>query len=260
MNNYPRVCVPRLLTVDEQARSVQLAIAANPDNLLPAIPKQGTGELMAVEISKKWLPGHFLRVRFLNGTATQKAKCQLHAKKWEKYANIKFVFNDSPNAELRVAFYDPNSAQFNDQGSWSYVGTDCGLAKHTDQTINFGWLDDTTDDAEWERVVVHEFGHTLGCDHEDQQPAETIKWNKDAVYKYFEGPPNNWSKDDVDANVLTPTSSADVTHTTFDPTSIMAYQIPPEFTLDGKGVVGGSTLSNMDKVFIGQLYPFKKKS
>lgn len=32
--------------------------------------------------------------------------------------------------------------------------------------MHFGWLRDDTDDVEWRRVVVHEFGHALGAIHE----------------------------------------------------------------------------------------------
>ena len=61
--------------------------------------------------------------------------------------------------------------------------------------------------TEYERVVVHEFGHALGAIHEHQNPKGGIEWNLPAVYKYFAGPPNFWSKEDVDVNVLGSTRS-----------------------------------------------------
>lgn len=251
----PKFCVKRRLNDEQQAKAVTLAMKANPDNLIADIPVDG--KFMAVEVRKKWSNGKALRVSFMNGDSVQRFKCQREAKKWEQFANITFVFGQDNNAEIRVAFYDPTSSKFNDQGSWSYVGTDCGIASPDEQTLNLGWLDKDTSDEEWQRVVVHEFGHALGCDHEDQQPAEGIRWNKEAVYKYFEGPPNNWSKEEIDSNILDPTPADGIAHTAFDSTSIMAYQIPAEFTLDGKGVVGGSELSEQDKLFIADMYPFR---
>ena len=69
-------------------------------------------------------------------------------------------------------------------------------------TMNFGWLADDADDKEYERVVVHEFGHTLGCIHEHQSPTEHLKWDAKPVYPYFSGTPNYWSKKEINSNVL----------------------------------------------------------
>src|SRR5438128_1710060 len=81
-------------------------------------------------------------------------------------------------------------------------GTDnLGIPKSR-PTMNFGWLRDDTEDAEYERVVVHEFGHALGAIHEHQNPKGGIEWNLPAVYAYFAGPPNHWSKEETDLNVV----------------------------------------------------------
>jgi len=41
---------------------------------------------------------------------------------------------------------------------------------HHEPTMNYGWLKDDTDDVEYRRVVIHEFGHALGAIHEHQNP------------------------------------------------------------------------------------------
>jgi serralysin len=248
----PKVCVPKLLSEEQKIAAQTAAILENPSNFIHH-EDDPSGRTLALEVGRKWANERTLHVRFLNGDAVQQQKCEAQAHKWEAYANIFFVFDKSPTAEIRVSFFD--NMKFNDQGSWSYVGTDCLVAPQTEPTLNLGWLDRNTDDAEWERVVVHEFGHTLGAIHEDQSPSENIKWNTKAVYAYFEGPPNNWSRQDVDDNVLTPTPKNGIEDTVFDPHSIMAYAIPPEFTLDGKGVTGGNKLSNYDKAFVLDMYP-----
>ena len=83
--------------------------------------------------------------------------------------------------QVRIAFLPG-------QGSWSGVGTDAldeSAFPKTDPTMNFGWLEDETDATGYERVVVHEFGHALGCVHEHQSPNEKLQWNVPKVYASF---------------------------------------------------------------------------
>ena len=121
--------------------------------------------------------------------------------------------------------------------------------------MNFGWLDENTPDEEWRRVVVHEFGHALGCAHEHQSPNEKLEWNKEAVYAYFSGPPNNWNKQTIDKNILKKYSPDGVSASLFDPDSIMLYMFPPELFTDCKGTNNNTDLSDKDKAYIAQMYP-----
>ncbi|MCY7759728.1 hypothetical protein [Bacillus inaquosorum] len=122
--------------------------------------------------------------------------------------------------------------------------------------MNFGWLHPNTPEVEYSRVVLHEFGHALGCIHEHQNPTAKIPCNKEAVYEYYMGPPNNWPKEIVDSNIFDRYDENTTNFTEFDPTSIMLYSIPKEHTNGGFEVVGGVTLSENDKVFIQNMYPF----
>ncbi len=206
---------------------------------------------MALISAKKWPNRMVLRCRFLDGTKTQQAKVIAQAKTWEKFANVTIKFGNDKNAEVRISFKA-------DPGSWSAVGNDCLVKKYfpTDQpTMNFGWLEDNTSTTEYRRVVVHEFGHAIGCIHEHQSPTETLKWNKAAVYKAFSGPPNNWSKADIDANILEKYGPKGIAASVFDIHSIMLYQFDASLFLDHKGTPENTKLSKLDKSFIGQMYP-----
>jgi hypothetical protein len=129
----------------------------------------------------------------------------------------------------------------------------------SEPTMNFGWLTDDTDDVEYRRVVVHEFGHAIGAVHEHQVPKGGIKWNLKAVYDYFSGPPNNWSKADIDFNVVQKYSVDQLNGTSFDKKSIMLYQFPKEFilapaSLARTGTATNTDLSTGDRKFVKKLY------
>lgn len=57
------------------------------------------------------------------------------------------------------------------------------------------------------------------------------------------GPPNNWSKEEVDNNLFARFSTDITSFTDFDQTSIMLYTIPNKHTIGDYEVVGGVILS-----------------
>ena len=74
-------------------------------------------------------------------------------------------------------------------------------------------------------------------------------------YDYYSGPPNNWTKEQVDINLFT-RYSADMTQfSAFDRKSIMLYPIPNAFTEGDFEVGWNRTLSTTDKRYIAKLYP-----
>ncbi len=205
---------------------------------------------MAVIDAKKWPVGSTLKCRFLGGSEAQKDKAIKMAGEWMDYANIDISFVDTEDGHIRIAFIEG-------QGSWSAIGVDAvdSSIPKDEPTMNFGWLDETTDDVEWRRVVVHEFGHALGCIHEHQSPNEHLKWNKQAVYDYFSGPPNYWDKETIDQNILEKYSPEGRSAALFDPKSIMLYMFPAEMFLDHKATNNNTDLSEKDKAFIKKMYP-----
>ncbi len=208
-------------------------------------------ERMALLTVKKWPIGSTLKCRFLGGSEAQQDKAIKMASEWMDYANIDISFVDTEDEHVRIAFIEG-------QGSWSAIGIDSLESSYfpkDEPTMNFGWLDETTDDVEWRRVVVHEFGHALGCIHEHQNPKAHLKWNKQAVYDYFSGPPNNWDKETIDHNILEKYSPKGISATLFDPESIMLYMFPAELFTDHKATDNNTDLSEKDKAFIKKMYP-----
>jgi hypothetical protein len=126
-------------------------------------------------------------------------------------------------------------------------------------TMNYGWLTPNTEDGEYSRVVIHEFGHALGCIHEHQSPAANIPWDKEAVYRYYAGPPNNWTRAQVDLNLFQRYSQSSMQFTEFDKNSIMLYPIPNDLTIGDFEVGWNKFLSANDKAFIATIYPKVEK-
>jgi serralysin len=217
------------------------------DQLLDPPPQTPT-ERMALVKGSKWPLGSQIRVKFLGGTPVVRAKVKEYALQWMQYARVTLTFVEDGNAHVRISFVKG--------GSSSRIGTDCKKIPADQATMNYGWLTDTTAEDEFSRVILHEFGHALGCIHEHQHPEAGIHWNKPNVYAYYAKPPNSWTKEKTDYNIFaTYDKDLTVATKTLDPASIMLYAIPPEFTTDGFTVGWNRVLSEIDQKFIAKMYP-----
>ncbi|MBN8213427.1 MAG: hypothetical protein J0M09_10950 [Xanthomonadales bacterium] len=252
----PHICFERIIP-DEQdperhvRRALRTEMVAAAGRTLSA-DEVGHVTRMALVASKRWGAGYVLRCRFLDGSAKMQNKVRTLSKEWEKHANIKIRFVAKAPAEVRISFYA-------DDGSWSAVGRDALNTSYFPPhlpTMNFGWVRDDSDPDEDRSVILHEFGHALGCVHEHQSPTFDRKWNKPAVLQYFQGPPNYWDKGDIEHNVLKKYSPSGIKATNFDPKSIMLYSFDAELFADGKGATNENTqLSPTDRAMIRKMYP-----
>ncbi|MCB0110996.1 MAG: hypothetical protein KDE53_33980, partial [Caldilineaceae bacterium] len=96
----------------------------------------------------------------------------------------------------------------------------------------------------------------IGLIHEHQNPATTIPWNREAVYAYYSGPPNYWTREEVERNLFQLYDRDCTQFSAFDRHSIMLYPIPQEFTHGDFTVGWNQTLSAVDKAFVAAWYPF----
>jgi hypothetical protein len=195
-------------------------------------------------IGKSWMNGTTLRVRFLGGTPTQQAVAQEQAGWWADACNIAFDFGNHPlsAADLRISF-DQND------GAWSYVGTDNKSIPANEATMNLGFLDGGT--------AGHEFGHAIALAHEHSNPAGGIQWNEPVVIAALAGPPNFWDEATVRHNVFRKYALDQIKGTQFDPDSIMLYAFPASWTLNAIGTHENEVLSSLDKGFVAgaTMYP-----
>ena len=172
----------------------------------------------------------------------------MYAPVWSKYANITFSFSEDGPSDIRISF-------IHNGRSWSYIGNSAEIAGLDKATMNFGWFDEKTEEIEFQRVILHEFGHALGLVHEHQSPKRRINWNEQYLYQYYEKPPFEWNQNVVRDNIINKIPAAQTRYTAYDPKSIMHYPIPAEFTTDGFSVGLNTELSSKDKELIKKLYP-----
>jgi hypothetical protein len=252
----PRICFERIVpdALDPERhvrRALRAEMVASAGRRLRTDEVAGVAR-MALVASKRWGPGYVLRCRFLDGSARMRAKVRKVATLWEDHANVKIKFVTEGPAEVRISFHA-------DDGSWSAVGRDALNTSYFplhQPTMNFGWVRDDSDATEDRAVVLHEFGHALGCIHEHQSPTFDRKWNRAAVMDAFQGPPNYWSPQEIEHNVLEKYAPTGVKATKFDPKSIMLYQFDAGLFADHKGATNeNSQLSPTDRTMIAKMYP-----
>lgn len=248
-----KVCADHPLDDFWSAMGVAEAVALRPDNLrVHPLPGRGRrpGELAAAfERLKLWPNGQRLKVAFVDGDPVVHGKVAAVARQWEDHANLRLDFGAHARADIRVSFAEKG-------WSWSMVGTDARQVHRARATMNYGWLEPGTGDREYQRVVLHEFGHALGMIHEHQNPAArgAIPWDVEKVYAYYAQ--QGWSRDDVDRNIFDTYDADQTNFSSYDPESIMQYPVPDALTVGSFAIGWNTRLSPLDKEYMRRQYPF----
>ncbi len=184
------------------------------------------------------------------GNNAQRAAVRAGFKAWaDLQIGLKFTeVTARERATIRVGFMPGD-------GSWSYVGRALLDIAADQRTMNFGW--NIANDAD---TVIHEIGHTLGFEHEHQNPFSGIVWDEEKVYSELAKPPNEWSRQKTHFNIIRKLAESSVEGTSWDPDSVMHYPFaaglilqPPIYRTQPLQPAGG--LSPRDVAQVRKIYP-----
>jgi Astacin (Peptidase family M12A) len=251
---YPS-CIQKALPERLFVTAAHTAIKVNPVNgpAFGAMPSATMGLdvmnplMIAVMVSKYWGPTpRQLTVSFMESTpADLRARLLSHMNEWAKSGCINFVETQGVG-DVRISREGG--------GYWSYLGTDILHIPQDRQTMNLEGFTMSTPEDEYKRVVRHETGHTLGFPHEHMRQELVARIDPNKAYEYFLRT-QGWTRDVVDAQVLTALDQKDIMGTPPDQTSIMCYQLPGSITVDGKPILGGLDINSTDAAFAARIYP-----
>jgi len=257
-NKAPLIaCQPRLLPKKQWIKAAGMAAAINPVNQ-PAQRAAALGRPLkplelAVMTTKYWgARGVDLSVSFLdNPSKMLRDRILSHMNAWSKTANVRFRYT-AGRGQVRIA-------RVQNDGYWSYVGTDILSIPLNQQTLNLDSFTMMTPESEFVRVVRHEAGHTLGFPHEHMRKQLVDLIDRQKAIAFF-GQTQGWTPQEVEFQVLTPLSQGSLIATAHaDPRSIMCYQIPGSITKNGQPIIGGTDIVATDRDFIARIYPAAKK-
>lgn len=259
MKENVMVCLPKRLPLEKTVDAARTAVAINPMNYAPVhrlarvmADFKPTPDRLAVLVKKYWgTQGVKLTVSFTDAApAGLRKKILSHMNAWSKTANVKFV-ETQKGGQVRIA------REGGDRGGyWSYLGTDILHIDPKEPTMNLEAFSMATPESEFIRVVRHETGHTLGFPHEHMRGVLVDKIDREKAIAFFMET-QGWTRQEVINQVLTPIEESSLRGTKPDGKSIMCYQIPGNLTKDGKPIIGGLDINDLDYAFAGGIYPKK---
>jgi hypothetical protein len=306
----PQINSPAKLRTIEGYPPKRIEALQEEEKRLEILLQQGDGSRLRSFIDKRktWRPGTPITVAFNGGTPELYRQITDGVRPWADAANIVFDFGYVPetgqyrvwttgdkkySADIRIAFYSDST----NGGYWSALGRDsirkncspgntssCYFSNEASMNLQ-GFADELPSD--WQAVLLHEFGHALGFNHEHQSSSSTCeqeyRWDDDngyapitdgwgqfipngekkpGVYRVLGGPLNNWTRAQIDFNLRKLPNLVGLKASPFDKDSIMKYHFdawmyvnPDLSTQSGCFGPAATTLSTMDQAAALEMYP-----
>lgn len=205
-----------------------------------------------------WKPGATIGICFFDGTQSARSNVAAVAREWIQHAHLSFDFG-SPGTFANCGAAQPAQIRitFRTDGYWSYVGSDSLHVREDRPTMGLRDLDRlSADSPEFRTIVLHEFGHAIGLEHEHQSSRSDCEseFNWDYLTENL-----GMSKQELERNMERFRDSRAYPSSEYDPDSIMHYSLPAEYFENPETAQcftePVSTLSQQDKAGIAEAYP-----
>jgi hypothetical protein len=186
---------------------------------------------------------------FLSGNARQRAEVQDAANQWLRGGVeqlVRFDFTVPPErAQVRIFI--------GNQGNWTQPGRSAlGITDRAQPTcrLNASFFNPLS-----RKAVLHEFGHVLGMRHEHLNPGFSVPFNEAVVVDEMHRK-EGWTTAQTHQFILTRfgTEGKCVGDPDMNPASIMMYDIPARWTLNGASFAMPDTIHQRDLQCVHGLY------
>ncbi len=230
---------------DDQA-SYTVAVNERPANSHAGTATGTRRKRSILNYSKLWANSRTLKIAFMDEPDTDhKTRIINAASQWLPYINLTFEFVDDRQGDIRIATKNNDNS--------SMLGTDALLIHPDHPTMNLGVA---PDHADFEVIVMHEFGHALGAMHEHQHPQANIPWDKPKVYAFYQNREMNpLTREQVDYNLFASFDTQDALYIAYDRRSIMHHPVSNDLTIGNWEVPTNRKISKKDKQLMKLLYP-----
>jgi hypothetical protein len=244
---------PEVWTKIAEIRSLRRFLAS-------ASNRSQDAELEAVVQRELTWPDNQVRVCFLDGGPEARDHVAEVAQRWTESTGLQFDFGPAGSRSSCAAGQPANvRVSFVGLGYWSVVGIEANQIDAKKQTLNLQGMNKTAFTAEDDGIILHEFGHAIGFEHEHQSPVSVCEkeFDWDYLYKAM-----GWSKQKVDINMRQLQPSSKLLTTTFDPGSVMLYSLDKEAFKDpatAKCYIAkpNDAISALDREAAATVYPVR---